>query len=74
MIGDSRLHAMPMSIKISENEIMSKFDFSLTIQHDLNINQLSCTIDASLDLFNVETVDKIAQRFHSMLDQLFRIY
>ena len=52
MIGDSRLHAMPISIKISEDEIMSKFDFTLTIQHDSNTNQLSCTIDASLDLFN----------------------
>ena len=50
---------------------MSKFDFILSIQHDLNVNQLSCTIDASLDLFNVQTIDKIAQRFHSMLKQLF---
>ena len=72
MIGDNRLYAMPISIKISENEIMSKFDFTLTIQHDLNINQLSCTINASLDLFNVKTIDKIAQRFHSMLEQLFQ--
>ncbi len=72
MIGDSRLHSMPMSIKMSENEIMSKFDFSLTIQCNQSINQLSFTIDASLDLFNASTVDKIAQRFHSMLEQLFR--
>jgi non-ribosomal peptide synthetase component F len=62
---------MPISIQISEDEVMSKFDFSLTFLHDININELSCTIDASLDLFNRETVDKITQRFHSMLDQLF---
>ena len=73
MIGDSRLHTVPWSIKISENEIMSKFDFSLSIQHDLNTNQLSCTIDASLDLFNTDTIDTIAQRFHSMLEQLFYV-
>jgi non-ribosomal peptide synthetase component F len=72
MIGNSRLHTMPISIKISEDEIMSKFDFALTIQHDLNINQLSCTIDASLDLFNIETINKIGQRFYSMLYQLFQ--
>ena len=72
VIGDSRLHAMPISIKISEDEIMSKFDFALTIQHDININQLSCTINASLDLFDAKTVEKIAQRFHSMLEQLFQ--
>jgi hypothetical protein len=72
MIGDSRLHLMPISIKINESEIMSKFDFALTIQYNQSDNQFSCTIDASLDLFNVSTVDKIAQRFHSMLEQLFR--
>ena len=71
MIGGNRLHPMVKSIKISEDEIMSKFDFALTIQHHLNNNQLSCTIDASLDLFNVHTVDNIAQRFHSMLQHLF---
>jgi len=71
MIDGSRLLAMPISIKISENEIMSKFDFALIIQYNSNINQLSCTINASLDLFDVKTVDKIAQRFRSMLHQLF---
>ena len=29
------------------------------------------TIDASLDLLNFDTVDNIAQRFHSMVKQLF---
>jgi non-ribosomal peptide synthetase component F len=72
MIGDSRLLSMPISIKISENEIMSKFDFTLTIEYNQSTNQLSCTIDASLDLFDASTVDKIAQRFHSMLEQLFK--
>jgi non-ribosomal peptide synthetase component F len=71
-IGNSRLQSMPISIKISDNEIMSKFDFSLTVQHMLNTHQLSCIVDASLDLFDATTVDKIAQRFHSMLEQLFK--
>jgi hypothetical protein len=71
-IGNSRLLSIPISIKISESEIMSKFDFTLTVQHNQTTNQLSCTIDASLDLFNRTTVDKIAQRFHSMLEQLFK--
>ncbi|CAF4162691.1 unnamed protein product, partial [Adineta steineri] len=70
MIGDSRLSLLPFSIKISEDEIMSKFDFILSFQHDLNRNEFSCTIDASLDLFNAETVCIIAQRFHSILHQL----
>jgi non-ribosomal peptide synthetase component F len=73
VIGDRRLHSMPISIKISENEIMSKFDFALTVQYNQSINQLSCTIDASLDLFNRTTVDNIAQRFESMSEQLFHI-
>jgi hypothetical protein len=73
VIGDRRLHSMPISIKISENEIMSKFDFALTVHYNQSIHQLSCTIDASLDLFNRTTVDNIAQRFESMLEQLFHI-
>jgi non-ribosomal peptide synthetase component F len=28
-------------------------------------------MNASLDLFNVETIDKISQEFHAMLNQLF---
>jgi non-ribosomal peptide synthetase component F len=71
MIGDSHLHAMPLSLRISDDEIMSKFDFILNIEHDININQFSCTINASLDLFSVETVDRISQRFHTMLNHFF---
>jgi non-ribosomal peptide synthetase component F len=41
------------------------------IQNDLNTNQLLCTIDATLDLFHAETIYKIAQRFHLILEQLF---
>jgi hypothetical protein len=73
MIGNNQLHAIPFSIKISEDKIMSKFDFALTIHHDANINELSCTIDASLDLFNPETITKVSRQFHSMLKQLFQV-
>jgi non-ribosomal peptide synthetase component F len=73
VIGDSQLHSMLMSIKISENEMMSKFDFALNIQYNQSTNQLSCRIVASLDLFDTTTLDKIAQRFHSMLEQLFNV-
>jgi non-ribosomal peptide synthetase component F len=73
MIGDSRLHSMPMLIKINENEIMSKFDFALTIQYNKSTNQFSCTMDGSLDLFDTRTVDKIVQRFHSVLQLFFQV-
>jgi non-ribosomal peptide synthetase component F len=72
-IGDIRLQSMPLSIKISETEIMSKFDFALTIQYNQSTNQLSCTVDASLDLFDATTVNRIAQQLHSMLEHLFNI-
>ena len=71
MIDNSELHIIPLSINISKDEIMSKFDFSLTIQHDVNIDHLSCTINASLDLFDIKTIETIAHRFQSMLKQLF---
>ncbi|CAF0800795.1 unnamed protein product, partial [Adineta steineri] len=70
MIGDSQLSFMPFTMDINDNEIRNKYDFSLQIQHDLDINQLTCTINASLDLFNVETIDNISQRFHFILHQL----
>ncbi|CAF4184455.1 unnamed protein product, partial [Adineta steineri] len=71
MIGDSQFSLLPNSIKISENEIMSKFDFILSFQHDLNLNEFSCTINASLDLFNAKTVCITTQRLQTMLHQLF---
>ncbi|CAF1593769.1 unnamed protein product, partial [Adineta steineri] len=71
MIGDSQLSSILTVMNTYDNEIRNKYDFSLLMQHDLNINQLSCTINASLDLFNVETIGNISQRFHSILNQLF---
>ncbi|CAF1082413.1 unnamed protein product [Adineta steineri] len=71
MIGDSQFSLIPFSIKISEDEIMSKFDFILSFQHDLDLNQFSCTINASLDLFNAETICIITQRLQTMLHQQF---
>ncbi|CAF1468752.1 unnamed protein product, partial [Adineta steineri] len=71
MIGDSELCSILLSITINEDEDVSKFDFILTIQYDLTINQLSCIINASLNLFNQETINKISQQFHSMLYDLF---
>ncbi|CAF1514282.1 unnamed protein product, partial [Adineta steineri] len=74
MIGDSRFSLLPYSIKISEDEIMSKFDFIVSFQHDLNLNELSCTINASVDLFNFETVCIITQRLQTTLHQQFTSY
>ncbi|CAF3884857.1 unnamed protein product, partial [Adineta steineri] len=70
MIGDSQLVPVSFSFNINEEEILSASDFSLSMHHNMSMNQLSCTINASLDLFNRETVQKISQRFHSTLHQL----
>ncbi|CAF3739353.1 unnamed protein product [Adineta steineri] len=71
MIGDSQLVSGSSSFNINENEILSVSDFSLSIYHDMNMNQLSCTINASVDLFNAETIFIIAQRLQTMLHQQF---
>ena len=71
MIGDAHLYSIYYSNHIDKTEVTDKCDFSLIIQHDSNINQLSCTINASLDLFDEETIHKITQRYHLMLEQLF---
>jgi non-ribosomal peptide synthetase component F len=73
MLGDSRPSDMLIFVKSNTDEITSKFDFSLTVHHDLTINQLSCTINASLDLFCEETIDRTAQQFQVILEQLFNV-
>ncbi|UJR06881.1 hypothetical protein I4U23_011170 [Adineta vaga] len=70
MLGDNALILAPYSIEISEDEIMSEFDFIVTFHHTLDLNELSCSINASFDLFHIETVNKITQQLHSMLYQL----
>jgi non-ribosomal peptide synthetase component F len=70
-IGNARLCAVASSIQNNTDNVVNKFDFSLIIKHDLKTDQLSSTINASIDLFEKETVEKILQRFHSMLKQLF---
>ncbi|CAF4019986.1 unnamed protein product, partial [Adineta steineri] len=68
---DNQLSLLPFLPKIIGNERMSNFDFIANFQHNMDVDALSCTISASLDLFNVETINKISQQFHSMLNQLF---
>ncbi|CAF1485098.1 unnamed protein product, partial [Adineta steineri] len=71
MIGNSQLSSVTSPININEKETRNQLDdFSLLIQHDLNTNRFACIINASLDLFNRETVKKISQRFHFMFHQL----
>ncbi|CAF3766289.1 unnamed protein product, partial [Adineta steineri] len=70
MIGDSELVLGSFSFNMNEDEILIASDFSLSIYHDLDMNQLSCTINGSLDLFNRDTVEKISQRFHFISNQL----
>ncbi|CAF4240585.1 unnamed protein product, partial [Adineta steineri] len=70
-IGDFLLVPGSFSFNINEDKILSASDFSLSIQHNTNMNQLSYTINASLDLFNVETICTIAQRLQTVLQQQF---
>lgn len=70
-IGGAKIVTMPYSIRVSSDEIASKYDFSLSIHHDSATDHLSYTIEASLDLFTALTVNTIGERFHLMLEQLF---
>jgi non-ribosomal peptide synthetase component F len=72
IIGDVRLCTKSLPLEPNEDEIMSKFDFAFIFQHDLKTNQLSCTINASRDLFYESTINMIGHRFHVMLNQLFQ--
>ena len=71
MIGTSYLHLISNSIETHKDQIIDNMDFSFLIKHDPSTNQVSYTINASLDLFDTSTIDNITQRFHSMLKQIF---
>ncbi|CAF1340659.1 unnamed protein product [Adineta steineri] len=70
IIDDSQLVPTSFSFNINEDDILSASNFSLLFHHNMKMDQLSCTINASLDSFNRETVEKISQRFHSILHQV----
>ncbi|CAF1293534.1 unnamed protein product [Adineta ricciae] len=70
-INDISIITMPYSVQIDDAEIASKFDFSLNILYNPVTSQLSCTLDASTDLFNELTIAKMLQQFHGLLQQLF---
>ncbi|CAF1479154.1 unnamed protein product, partial [Adineta steineri] len=70
MIGGSHLLSGSCSFNDNEEKMLSISDFSLSFHHDMNMNQLSCTINASLDLFTRVTVEKSSQRFHFIINQL----
>ncbi|CAF3071773.1 unnamed protein product [Rotaria sp. Silwood2] len=70
-IGEVMLAAVPYSIQVATDQIVSKFDFSLRFQYDKATEQFSYQIDASLDLFDKKTVQTIGQRFYIILQQLF---
>ena len=70
IIGDVHLSTVSYLDQINRNGTVNTCDFFLIIQDDYYTNQLTCTINGSLDLFNEETTQKIAQRFHLMLEQL----
>ncbi|CAF4140373.1 unnamed protein product, partial [Adineta steineri] len=70
-MDNAHLHPISYSKQTNTNEVVTKCDFSLDIQHDSNINQFSCIIKGSLDVFDKKTIQIITQRFHFMLEQLF---
>ncbi|CAF1453706.1 unnamed protein product [Adineta ricciae] len=71
IINNSRLSLMPLTMQMYDNEMMRKFDLVFKIEHARDTNQVSCTINASRDVFKVETVHIIGQQYHSMLKRLF---
>jgi non-ribosomal peptide synthetase component F len=71
MLGDASICIVPNTLKIGTDEIVSKFDFFLAVEYHPADSQLSFTIEASIDLFDAVTINKIGQRFLLMLNQLF---
>ncbi|CAF1543966.1 unnamed protein product, partial [Adineta ricciae] len=71
IIGDATLHGINSLLKVKEKEIIEKSDFAVYIAHDPVSNHLRCMISGSLDIFDIMTVNLIAQRFRHMLCECF---
>ncbi|CAF1450699.1 unnamed protein product, partial [Adineta ricciae] len=71
MIGDNQLYDLNKSMTSDENQTITISDLAIIFQHDMHDNRFSCTINASLDSFDIDTIYKIGQRFHLLLHQLY---
>ena len=71
MVSGIPLHRILPAGELSTDEIVIERDFALAMHHDWQTGQLLCTVDASLDVFSVETISMMTKRFHSILHQLF---
>ena len=51
----------------------TKFDFSITVMYNSasDDNRLSCSFECSRDLFDMDTVKRMARRFQHLLSQIF---
>ncbi|CAF1518227.1 unnamed protein product, partial [Adineta steineri] len=69
-LNDANLEQM----SLEQSAEMSKFDFSLTFEHNplLDNKRLSCNFVCSRDLFEKSTISQISQRFQFMFEQLFQ--
>ena len=72
-IVDIGLCTLRDPLRRNRSEMTSNFDFNLTIEYQVNVNQLSCTINGSLDLFKESTITKISQQFHAILEQFLQV-
>ncbi|CAF3771336.1 unnamed protein product [Rotaria magnacalcarata] len=74
-IDTAQFEHVPISVvndSFHENrKVISRFDLSLTIQYNQRFKELSCTFDGSCDLFNLATVQAVAERFQILCEQLF---
>ncbi|CAF4417678.1 unnamed protein product, partial [Rotaria sp. Silwood2] len=53
------------------SEVVSKFDLSFNITHHRKSGQLSLSVNASTDLFDIITIEKLTQRFLAIWKQIF---
>jgi non-ribosomal peptide synthetase component F len=61
----------PLGSKTIDCETVAKFDLTCSLLYDISTRSMKVSLDASSDLFDLETVESIACRFHLLLNQLF---
>jgi hypothetical protein len=63
---DTNLELVPVNLPVK----MTQFDLSLLFKHNLSQNAVYCSFEYSTDVFDVSTMETLANRFQNLIKQI----
>ena len=68
---DSNTHLRPFGSTSTDPRSVAKFDLSCSLHYHVEKHSITLSLNASTDLFESTTVERIARRFEGLLEQIF---